>query len=594
MVILDDLPPQIQSVLWAPKRRDYNELVIKEADEILSQLTDEESTKDRVAILDNLCDDNDFNFKQWFDKVIPIIEISKSDNRGLEEAIKNKVKESIVAATISQWLKIRLESDRISWDLVDRILSQTTASSGIAWNLERSIDGELRHQMINFLRACPTTLSYWLPSYYFDKEDGERIASTASSEWHYACNNGRMKVPDSFFPIHYSSIPILSLLLKWDELSYYDLIERLPLPGIIEILIETSIRETSDAYSLLKTIPSYSSGSRVHPALPITVYSMIKRVTEIRSELQSAKRAAHNSAQENDANEAIAQFEEWRDSWILRVLNAIEKRDDTSRILPELLADYLADLIWFDSRDRYDKDCIEDRKSIVFHIADSMESIPNPLREPSDSGDIDGRFASWLMRTWKTYTSLNLEYLDDSHADRLWNELAYLIPDIPTGILRGAYTPRPLSNWSNGLMASVLRDTKNTVESWKKLWIECGPMRTGLNTNDEDLFCKVKINSIVLIIGLLSFYGEFQTNEQTMNRELEDYWSLLNKEAISFLNSTPFPIIVGADFGVINCAFVATKLPDGDRRIREIQDSVNQFDKLASSVEDIRANLLAK
>ena len=52
-------------------------------------------------------------------------------------------------------------------------------------------------------------------------------------------------------------------------------------------------------------------------------------------------------------------------------------------------------------------------------------------------------------------------------------------------------------------------------------------------------------------------------------------------------------MIVGADFGVINCAYVATKLPDGDRRISKIQDAVGSYDELVLKVDDIRVRLLS-
>jgi hypothetical protein len=367
--------------------------------------------------------------------------------------------------------------------------------------------------------------------------------------------------------------------------AYFAKIAQLPLYGIVENVLGYGLYSSDAIVDTLQRIPTQMAPA-VHPALPVCIQLATNRIVETRFDLERCIRGAPDDSLKKRAEDAFSDFAGWRDNWTTRILDALQHREDQNYILPNFISDSLLEVLCYDARENRQEERLEDKCTLLESAVSRLDTLPSPIGTSGDIGKVDGYLASVLLRAFKALVESAEGTISSDLADSLWREFARLLPSKPKGMYWSVKTPRPLSNWMNGIFAAVLRDVSNPVESWLTAWGACSDLRRQLDRDDESLFENIEPNALLLIVGWLSVYGLYE-HTGNWDEKLDRVWRLLASESVELYKMTRFAEIVGGDIGLKVGVQLSTVLPETRELLTCLQSSETEQHSIWEWVEKV-------
>jgi hypothetical protein len=454
-----------------------------------------------------------------------------------------------------------------------------------AINERAKVDANLKSELVKFLASCPDDAEFWTLSYV-----GKKAVHQESKAWRMLREEGRLDYSHQFVPTIHSPIPLIALLADWNRGAFFTTIDKLPFPQVIEFLLDYCCSSTSILLSILGDIP-FLPEPRIHGAFPITLKKALDRVSEIRTHLEMRLRSTVGADSQRSVESAIEAVSAWRDAWIRKVVEILQKRPDAERCIPQILAQLIDKALSLDARERYCPDYVADKLAMIVEFTSILGGIPDPLWERSNHRDIEGTFASLLLEMYVS-TEKSAESCIEQHvADSLWERFISMLPENPSGLYWGVTTPRPLENWMNVTLASVLFSTTDLLSSWQDAWASCASQRTIMRRDDNAVRENVIPSVLLIYIGWIAI-GKIGRNSTVQRAPREGKLrEILVEDSIALLATTPYANIVLADRGFKVSVIITNSLlePERTSSLLRLMEYASPDPELTSWIENVLA-----
>lgn len=578
MVIHDDLPNQVTSVLKVNRAVSRQQDIHRKARVLLKELGSSPS------LVEKLCEQWASKFansevkslKVWLETAQLEDPILVALNRTYADRWKTpEVSEAlsiIEGNVLGIHIAYAIRNESLTWDIVDSILGRISETSGheIVDTLRRVIQEQpnLTSQLVDFLFSCPTNPSFWSLGYV-----ESNMSDPESEEWRHILEAGILDYGQQFVPTKRMHVPLLLLLTELDRPIFWELLGNLPFPQVVEQLFDTFCQTSDDILMVLRDVPA-SSPPEIHAGLPVIIRTALERVPRLRSKLEMARRASPREPVVQRIDAALEALEEWRQEWFEKFTDAIQSRTDAPYIIPKIVAVVINELLSLDIRERYDQESIQDKIVILEKLLPCLESIPDDLGSPSLASQLDGRFAALLAGVFASLLSDDIEIGDLN--DKNWHRLIALLSGRVAGLHYVTLCPRPIDAWIIRAMARVLIGCSDPEDSWNKAWQKCSRFRAEMRRNTELLHENVAPSLLLLYVGWVALLHWIELHGPERFEDVEALWERVTGASIELLALTPFANAVKADRGFKIGAIIAANLSKSMR-----QDLLEPFDQYA-------------
>lgn len=503
MRLVDDLPSAVVAVLNADPVRSHHARRVRERDALLEAIPRREHLVAQLSTqwAPHRVQSGDLALVDWVR--------SRSD---LQEAARFFETEAWAGDASESALR-RLEADGMAGYLValrdlDWVTLMAATASLTEWgeHVVSVLLGDHAHQDAAFssrlrcaLLEVPTEPDAWIPAYARERSG---VAEHVVSLWAKRRASGRLGADAVFLPSGRQGISLISLLLPLDPAAFFDLVERLPLAQICDDVLRAACRTSTELLDVVRHSPALPSPA-VHGSLVVAIEQAVGRIHGLREAIKPIRHPYSGGADEAMLNSAAVSFCSWRDDWIDRVVVALSAREDSRRVLLELVANALDSATRADAAERRDEARIEDAWVVAQALGRALHPIPTPLRDtPEDLRAMDGSLASWLLKALLQPEGR----LQRDEADSLWEDLIAVVRSAPNGAQWAAGEGQVFLRAMNGMPAGVLCDTTNPADAWLAAWRMLAPARA-IARRKEGFVHEVRhAHSWMVLVGGLTAY----------------------------------------------------------------------------------------
>jgi hypothetical protein len=486
----DDLPPALAAAADALPPRAHRARQVRAAELLLDQLSDLD------AVVATLADrwaptavgDTGADLRAWLAEHEPRSPLGRAvDGAAWADGPGQLALNRIAARALAAWVAGIADLDWATLDAAASVAHPELHIFRDALGHHARTDRDVAARLNAALVQAPSEPERWV----FGAGRGELPSLVA--RWRERLGAGRLDVEDPFLPTRHEDAVVLGLLWWLDKDAFLDVVEKLPLPQVVEDVVSAAARTSDGLTDLLDSAPVVDAPA-VHPTVVVALHHALRRVSEARGlmpqwkEIPDALRDQHRT---------------WRDSWIAKVRDHLSHRDDGERLLPTLVAQCLDEAVRVDGATRRDQQAAEDAWAIVLTLAKGMDDLGRPLEVPDGFRSLDGRLGAWLLRVLLD----EQDQLSNEEADALWNELTPWLSDLPHGLYWAVTEGEIFSRNLVGSPAGVLMDTSDPADAWSRAWSQLAEWLALVRRDTDKLYDVKEVVSYVLVVGVLATWG---------------------------------------------------------------------------------------